>query len=162
MSLAMHTNLEFSLTSQSPQQWIPNNANVRADIIAKLSTGMSLLEICALPKYPPLRVLQSWMRRDTAFALAIQETLTSLGQVMHDLALKEAKAASDADPKSSKALIEALKWSAMVANPERFNPAKKEDIQLPTQWNVIIHTGIPSPQPITIDVTPTQPKKEIT
>lgn len=141
---------------------MPNNENVRGDIVNKLSSGMTLLEISHLPLYPPYRVMCGWMKRDALFSEEVSQALSSLGQVMHDKALSEAKMASDQDPKATKALVDALKWSAMVANPERFNPAKKEEQQAPTTYNVVINTGIPmAAAPIAIDVTPVKAEERV-
>jgi hypothetical protein len=142
----------LSTLSTKVRYWMPYNDNVRADILTKVSEGVSLMEIARMPLYPPLRVIQSWARRHTTFGSSLNETLSSLGQLMHDRALYEAKQASDVDPKATRAFVEVLKWSAMVANPERFNPAKKEE---PTQAIVPvihIHTGVP--ERAAIDVTP--------
>ncbi len=157
MSMGVDEGLEFRLSSKSPREWMGNNENVRADIVNKISSGKTLLEISQMVMYPPLKVIRSWMRRDREFTLSIEEALVSVGQLMHDRALTEAKQASDQDPKATKALIDALKWSAAVSNPERFNPTKKDEMQAPTTYNVTINTGIPMvshDQVVAIDVTP--------
>lgn len=157
MSMGVDEGLEFRLSSRSPREWMGNNENVRADIVNKISSGKTLLEISQMAMYPPLKVIRSWMKRDAQFTSSIEEALTSVGQLMHDRALTEAKQASDMDPKATKALIDALKWSAAVANPERFNPTKKDEVQAPTTYNVVINTGIPMvshDRAVAIDVTP--------
>jgi len=146
--------LERELMGKRPRYWWPNNENMRASIVNLVMGGETLLDVSKRKMYPPLKVIDGWRSRNEVFDKALSDAMMFTAQVMHDRALSEAQSASNMDPKATKALVEALKWSAQVWNPERFNPVKREESRTVIPQQVIIYTGVPSQQDAVIDVTP--------
>jgi hypothetical protein len=141
-----------NLRAITPQQRYVYTVPLASHICDLLREGKSFIEIGRLPNLPPYNVIMRWRHFHPDFAEAIKRAKLDRAELYHDKVLEEADGiTTEEEAKIAKPKIDAYKWAAEKNNPEEYGKQKPE--QGTTGITFIVHTGLPSETPVTIEAT---------
>jgi hypothetical protein len=118
-------------------------------ICQEVRNGRTLLDIGADPAFPSLDIIHHWQAMDRMFAEELRLARKARGEVFHDriVGIAERAEAGDLqtrqDIDSSKLALDAYKWAAEKADPERFgNKVTHEGSKTNPIVMRVVNTGI--------------------
>lgn len=137
-------------------------------IVQKVTEGKTLIDICKRvsvagePIIPPYFILAKWRQDRPEFNEKIEQAFKARSEVYHDKAITGAEMADDDNAVSSKIVVDTMKWSAGVDNPDRFGNKTKVSGDVDAPITFVISTGIDRSQIPEKEVIPiTESVKEI-
>lgn len=137
-------------------------------IVQKVTEGKTLIDICKRvsvagePIMPPYFILAKWRQDRPEFNEKIEQAFKARSEVYHDKAITGAEMADDDNAVSSKIVVDTMKWSAGVDNPDRFGNKTKVSGDVDAPITFVISTGIDRSQIPEKEVIPiTESVKEI-
>jgi hypothetical protein len=94
-------------------------AEIADDILERLASGESLVQICSRDEMPGLRTVMRWAAENHDFGTEYARAREAQAEVMDDKILTAAGKAKE-DPQAARVEIEAYKWRAAKLAPKRY------------------------------------------
>lgn len=130
-------------------QLFPQTEEMMLTVVQMVADGKTLRNIGQIPGMPPLSVIMRWSNKTEGFKDALAEARKSRAEGYHDAIEHVAFNTKEANARSSKVKIDALKFLASVNDRDRFGVAKGSEGG-GVSVSFIVNTGI-TDQPIQVE-----------
>lgn len=118
-------------------------------IVQRVSEGLTLSQICkprhgvaGEPIMPPYFVVAKWRLERPDFNEKLEQAFKDRSEVFHGKAIEQAELANEDNSAGQKVIVDTMKWSAGVDNPDRFGNKAKLTGEGDGPITFIINTGI--------------------